>query len=177
MDGGFPAVYAERAQYLLPRGNWEESACFLTGDGRHQLRGRLAARARGWWMTARELVELRAENATLRAAPATPVAVAVALVCRSAGRRRRRWLALVEIPMTPLVLLLLCQAPSTTIADPSVQSEKVTTTKSGYKARPRRQHHRRGQLRLELGRGHHRRRRRDGARLALWSTSSMQALR
>jgi hypothetical protein len=35
--------------------------------------------------------------------------------------------------MTLLMLLLLSQAPSTTIADPSVQSEKVTTTKSATK--------------------------------------------
>jgi hypothetical protein len=79
MDGGFPAVYAERAQYLLPRGNWEESACFPTGDAGTSCAGAWVPEPR-LVDVARELVELRTENATLRASPATPVGVAVALV-------------------------------------------------------------------------------------------------
>lgn len=71
------AVYAERATYLLPNAGWEESACFAVGDGGTDCSGAWLPLPRAL-ATGRELASLRAENATLRAAPATPVALVIA---------------------------------------------------------------------------------------------------
>lgn len=75
-DGGFPAIYAERAQLLMPAGNWEDSACYPLNDGGMACDG-------AWVPVPRletvggELASLRADNASLRASPAPPWAVLV----------------------------------------------------------------------------------------------------
>jgi hypothetical protein len=79
-----PAVYAEQAQLLIPGGNWEEhgEGCFLP--------------ARRCVATGKELEQLRAENAALKAAPAsTPlgiiIALAVGLTVGAAGGAYAVW--------------------------------------------------------------------------------------
>lgn len=78
-DGGFPAVYAERARLLVPGGEWQDSACWADGDG--------GTACSGAWVPAPRLLEVGRELAQHRAEqpptapPVTPVAVVVALAC------------------------------------------------------------------------------------------------
>lgn len=88
-DGGTPAVYAEKAQLLIPGGNWEESQCYPLPDA-----GEACA---GAWLpepkliaTARELEALRVENDALKSSPASSpqgllIALGIGLVLGAAG--------------------------------------------------------------------------------------------
>lgn len=59
-DGGLAAIYAERAQYLIPDGgNWEESECFPVADG--------GTSCAGAWLPEPTLIARGAELASLRA--------------------------------------------------------------------------------------------------------------
>lgn len=77
-DGGFPAVYAERARLLVPGGDWQDGQCWPTDAGMS---------CSGAWVPEPRLIEVGRELAQHRAEqpptapPVTPVAVVVALAC------------------------------------------------------------------------------------------------